>query len=93
MNKKDQSDFDGVSQNQSFFAFIRESVFIFYSSGVLIYDKMEHRSYLLMTNKKQTTIDEILTHRYDNGFDYWTTPDKKLFKGAPFTILECHYIF
>ncbi|EYT97063.1 hypothetical protein B834_662 [Enterococcus mundtii 1A] len=46
-----------------------------------------------MTNKKQTTIDEILSHRYDNGFDYWTTPDKKLFKGAPFTILECHYIF
>ncbi len=33
--------------------------------------------------------EEILSHRYDNGADYWTTPDKRLIKGAPFSTLEC----
>lgn len=27
----------------------------------------------------------ILSHRYDNGADYWTTPDKRLLKGSPFS--------
>lgn len=31
----------------------------------------------------------ILSHRYDNGSDYWTTPDKRLMKGSPFTTLDC----
>lgn len=35
-----------------------------------------------------TDIEQILSHRYDNGEDYWTTPDHKLLKGAPFTTLE-----
>lgn len=30
----------------------------------------------------------ILSHRYDNGGDLWTTPDKRLLKGAPFSTLE-----
>ena len=33
-------------------------------------------------------LEEILSHRYDNGADYWTTPDKRLIKGAPFSTLE-----
>lgn len=33
-------------------------------------------------------IEEILSHRYDNGGDYWATPDKRLLKGAPFTTIE-----
>jgi len=33
-------------------------------------------------------IEEIISHRYDNGADYWSTADKKLLKGAPFTTLE-----
>jgi hypothetical protein len=37
--------------------------------------------------------EEILSHRYDNGADYWTTPDKRLIKGAPFSTLESvHYL-
>ncbi|HBE79559.1 MAG TPA: prenyltransferase [Firmicutes bacterium] len=32
--------------------------------------------------------DAILSHRYDNGADYWTTPDKRLIKGAPFSTLD-----
>lgn len=32
---------------------------------------------------------EILSHRYDNGSDFWTTPDKRLIKGSPFSALEC----
>ena len=41
-------------------------------------------------NKKsyQKDIEIILSHRYDNGDDLWTTEDKKLLKGAPFTTLE-----
>lgn len=37
----------------------------------------------------ESDIEEILTHRYDNGSDLWTTPDKRLIKGAPFSTLEC----
>lgn len=33
-------------------------------------------------------VEAILSHRHDNGADYWTTPDHKLLKGAPFTTLE-----
>ena len=33
--------------------------------------------------------EEILSHRYDNGADYWTTPDKRLIKGSPFSTLDC----
>ncbi len=38
-------------------------------------------------------IDAILSHRHDNGADFWTTPDKRLIKGAPFSTLEsAHYL-
>ena len=33
-------------------------------------------------------VDAILSHRFDNGADYWTTSDKRLIKGAPFSTLE-----
>ncbi len=34
-------------------------------------------------------VEAILSHRYDNGADYWTTPDKRLIKGSPFSTLDC----
>lgn len=33
-------------------------------------------------------VEAILSHRYDSGADLWTTPDKRLLKGAPFSTLE-----
>lgn len=33
-------------------------------------------------------VQAILTHRYDNGSDLFTTPDKRLLKGSPFSMLE-----
>ncbi len=30
----------------------------------------------------QSDIQAILAKRYDNGADYWTTPDKRLIKGV-----------
>lgn len=33
-------------------------------------------------------VEEILSHRYDNGADLWTTPDKRLLKGSPFSTFE-----
>ncbi len=44
-----------------------------------------------MTIEKQylSDVETILSHRYDNGADLWTTPDKRLIKGAPFSTLEC----
>ncbi len=33
-------------------------------------------------------VEAILSHRYDNGADYWATADGKLLKGAPYTTLE-----
>ncbi len=34
-------------------------------------------------------IKAILAHRYDNGGEYWATPDGRLLKGSPFTTLDC----
>lgn len=34
-------------------------------------------------------VEEILSHRHDNGGDYWMTPDYKLLKGSPFSTLDC----
>ena len=36
-------------------------------------------------------VEAIMSHRYDNGADYWTTPDKRLIKGSPFSTLDCVY--
>jgi len=43
-----------------------------------------------MAVEKQYSSDvkAILSHKYDNGADLWTTPDKRLIKGAPFSTLE-----
>jgi len=35
--------------------------------------------------KHQNDIDIILSHRHHLGDDYWTTPDKRLGKGSPFS--------
>ncbi len=32
--------------------------------------------------------ESILSHRHDNGADYWTTPDNRLIKGSPFSTIE-----
>jgi len=40
---------------------------------------------MAITNDYLTDIEIILSHRYDNGADYWTTPDKRLLKGSPFS--------
>lgn len=36
----------------------------------------------------ESDIEEILSHWLDNGADLWTTPDKRLINGAPFSTLE-----
>lgn len=43
-----------------------------------------------MSAEKQylSDIEEILSHRYDNGGDFWTTPDRRVLKGAPFSTLK-----
>ncbi|MCL1789505.1 MAG: prenyltransferase [Oscillospiraceae bacterium] len=33
----------------------------------------------------QSDVDAILSHRHDGGADHWTTPDKRLLKGSPFS--------
>jgi len=37
--------------------------------------------------KHQNDVDTILSHRHDLGADYWTTPDKRLIKGSPFSCM------
>jgi hypothetical protein len=37
----------------------------------------------------QADVEAILSHIGDQGGEYWTTPDKRLLKGAPFSTLEC----
>lgn len=43
-------------------------------------------------NQYQTDIETIISKRYDNGGDYWTTPDRRLIKGSPFNTLVSAYI-
>ena len=38
--------------------------------------------------KYQSDVDIILSHRHDLGADYWTTPDKRLIKGSPFSCMD-----
>lgn len=38
--------------------------------------------------KYDSDIEEIISHRYDNGGDLWATADNRLLKGAPYTTLE-----
>lgn len=45
-----------------------------------------------MQAKYQSDIQAILAKRYDNGGDYWTTPDRRLMKGSPFKALDCAYM-
>jgi hypothetical protein len=45
-----------------------------------------------MQMQYQSDIQAILSKRYDNGADYWTTPDRRLIKGSPFTTLDCAYM-
>ena len=42
--------------------------------------------------KYQSDVDTILSHRHDNGADYWTTPDKRLSKGSPFSAYNSAYM-
>lgn len=44
---------------------------------------------MAVENQYLADIKAILSHRYENGADYWATPDKRLIKGAPFSTLEC----
>lgn len=37
----------------------------------------------------KSDIEEIISHRYDFNFDFWTTADYRLLKGSPFSTLEC----
>jgi len=32
-------------------------------------------------------IKKILDHRYDNGGDFWATPDGRIYKGNPFSTI------
>jgi len=37
-------------------------------------------------------IDCILSHRQDNGAEFWSTPDNNIIKGGPFSTLEATYM-
>ncbi len=43
---------------------------------------------MAVENRYLSDVEAILSHRHDNGADLWTTPDKRLIKGAPFSTLE-----
>lgn len=43
---------------------------------------------MAVAEQYRADVEEILSHRHDNGADFWTTPDRRLFKGAPFSALE-----
>lgn len=40
---------------------------------------------MTLSSAHQQDIDTILSHRYDLDWDYWTSSDKRLIKGSPFS--------
>lgn len=44
---------------------------------------------MVLDDRYTSDAEAILSHRYDNGADLWTTPDKRIIKGAPFSTIEC----
>ena len=42
----------------------------------------------IMTKRYESDIEAIIAKRYDNGDDLWATPDKRIYKGTPFSTLE-----
>ena len=47
---------------------------------------------MAVETKYQNDVDIIFSHRYDLGADYWTTPDKRLGKGSPFSCLDSAFM-
>jgi len=47
---------------------------------------------MAVDKKYQPDVDIILSRRHDLGADYWTTPDKRLGKGSPFSIFDCTHM-
>ena len=43
---------------------------------------------MAIAHKYQSDAEAILAHRQANGGDYWTTPDRRLLKGVPFSAIE-----
>ncbi len=41
-----------------------------------------------LTKCYELDIEAIVARRYDNGDDLWATPDRRIYKGAPFSTLE-----
>lgn len=47
---------------------------------------------MAVVKQYQSDVEAILAKRHDNGGDYWTTPDRRLIKGSPFTTLNCAFM-
>lgn len=43
---------------------------------------------MIIAQSTAADVAVILSQRHDQGADWWTTPGRKLLKGAPFTTLE-----
>ncbi|HSV31846.1 MAG TPA: hypothetical protein VLH40_07495 [Atribacteraceae bacterium] len=44
---------------------------------------------MTVAEQYQADVNAVLAKRYDNDGDYWTTPDRRLAKGSPFSTLDC----
>ena len=47
---------------------------------------------MAVSKQYQSDVDSIMEKRYNSGWDYWTTLDKRLIKGSPFSTLDCAYM-
>lgn len=44
---------------------------------------------MAVPERYQADVERILAHRGDNGGDLWTTADRRILKGGPFSTVEC----
>lgn len=56
--------------------------------GIIIGYQIAEGENMAIDIKYQNDVDIILSHRHDLGADYWTTPDKRLVKGSPYSAYD-----
>ncbi|WP_366409220.1 prenyltransferase [Proteiniclasticum sp.] len=50
--------------------------------------RKEGAKWMSVSEKYRKDLEEICAHRYDLGGDLWTSEDKRILKGSPFSLIE-----
>jgi len=78
----------GVKQHEAISLYNKTGYIVVENYGPYIGDLNSVCMRKVLKVQHTTDIEAILSHRHDNGADLWTTSDKRLIKGSPYSTLE-----